>query len=148
MHAFTTTEARAVTCQSAKRIQKLIEREFICCRTEEQGSRARRVLEPADILMVLILEERRDLLSHRLRQSVHQRLHELGTALERVDQVEVEGVVVLRVESTRKRLQEEVGRLEEARKMVVESSNVMAGEPVIRRARIPVHQVAVEHDDP
>ncbi|MGE0706676.1 MAG: DUF433 domain-containing protein [Planctomycetota bacterium] len=142
MTGFTTTEAHALTGQSAKRIQKLIEREFICCRTEEQGARSRRVLELADMLMVVLLDEYRDLLSEGLRKRVHQHLHEAGD-LEQIEQVEVEGVLILRVTGIRERLQQEVGRLEEARRMVVESPKILGGEPVIRGTRIPVRQVAV-----
>lgn len=140
---FTTTEAHALTGRPAKSIQKLIEREDICCRAEAHGARARRVLEPADLLMVMLLDSHPALLSKRLRRCVHRRLHEAGADLRRVDDVEVEGFLVLRLDALRDRLLGEVERLEEARRMVVEDPRVMGGEPVLRGTRVPVHQLAV-----
>lgn len=140
---YTTTEAQAVTGRSSKSIQKLIEREDICCHAEGYGARVRRLLEPADLLMLLLLDAHSHLLSRGLRRCVHRRLHEAGAELEAVDEVEVDGVLVLRVESSRKRLADQLERLEEARRMVVEDPSIMGGEPVVRGTRIPVHQLAV-----
>jgi uncharacterized protein (DUF433 family) len=140
---FTTAEAQAITGRPTKVIQKLIERDVICCRGEERGARARRLLEPADLLMVLIVDAHHDLLTARLRRSVHRRLHEVGADLAGVERLEVEDFISLRVEPLLRRLTEGLERLEEARAMVVEDPRILGGEPVLRGTRIPVHQVAV-----
>jgi uncharacterized protein (DUF433 family) len=132
---FTTTEAAVLTGLSLKAVNNAIDKKTISAVTSDEGTR----LLDARALVSLSIERR---LSDRLAPDLRRQLFDaLAGAPRNVVSLEG-GLFKIDLREPRRELARSLRELRRVRRLVVSDPEIMAGDPVFRGTRVPVHFVA------
>ena len=133
---FTPTEAAVLTGLSLKAVNNAIDRNTVSAVPGEEGGR----LLDARALMSLSIERRLSagIATAELRRKVFDALADAPR-----DAVSLEGgLIKIDLRQPRRELAASLRDLRRARRMVVSDPEILGGDPVFRRTRVPVHLVA------
>jgi uncharacterized protein (DUF433 family) len=140
MHAadFTVAEASWVTGLSVKSINKAIEDAAVPVRIVRSGGARRRYVPYASLLCLQLHAEGLKQLPLRMRREVFRRV--LSEPEEK--QLQYTHALIIDVGEARGRMNRRLQNMVKATDMVQSDPDIMAGEPVFRGTRIPVHVIA------
>jgi uncharacterized protein (DUF433 family) len=140
MHAadFTVAEASWVTGLSVKSINKAIEDAAVPVRIVRSGGARRRYVPYASLLCLQLHAEGLKQLPLRMRREVFRRV--LSEPEEK--QLQYTHALIIDVGEARGRMNRRLQNMVKAADMVQSDPDIMAGEPVFRGTRIPVHVIA------
>lgn len=135
---FTPTRAAAVTGLSLKSVQKAIDSRAVpVCRARKKGAPKRYLAETA--LLCLRLEAEG---LHQFPLQTRKDIFKAVVRSPREPQLRFNGVIWVDVMGARRRLAMSLLELRKAERMVISDDTIMAGAPVFRGTRIPVHSIA------
>lgn len=135
---FTVAEASWVTGLSVKTINKAIEDTAVPARIVRSGGGPRRYVPYTSLLCLQLHAEGLKRLPLRMRREVFRRV--IGEPNEK--QLKYTHALIINVGEARRRMNSRLQNLAKAAGMVQSDPDIMAGEPVFRGTRIPVHLIA------
>ena len=135
---FTAAEASWVTGLSVKAVNKAIEDAAVPVRTVRAGKLRHRRLSYASLVCLQLHAEGLNRLPLRIRREVFRRV--LRQPQE--NQLRYTEALIVDVEGAKAKMKTKVQELERAAGMVHSDPDIMAGTPVFRGTRVPVHVIA------
>src|SRR5262245_16381600 len=135
---FTPTRAAAITGLSLKSVQKAIDLNTIPVqRVRDKGTKKRYL---ADTALLCLLLEAEGL--HQLPLRARKQIFKAVVRSPRAPQIRFGGVIWVDIKAARRRLAKSLLELRKAEQMVTSDRAIMAGAPVFKGTRIPVHSIA------
>lgn len=136
---FTPTEAAAVSGLGLKAVNNLIDKQIVHVARPSTGTRATRRYLTHHHLVVMYLEQR---LAGSLTLETRQHLYREVSAKPDATVIKAHPILHVDVGEASKAVDARVDDLREAEALIVADAGILAGEPVFKGTRVPVHAVA------